>query len=88
MKAYGNNIIVKADKAIDKTLESGIYVPADLQEKPVTATVVDCGPDVKQRLKPGDRVAYGKHAGTLVTLKGQEYTILLPQNVFVYGDDI
>ncbi len=79
-----------ADRVVVEALEEteemrgGLYIPDTAKEKPQQGTVIAVGPgrisDEGERLpmevKAGDRVLYGKYAGTEVTVDGHEYLII------------
>lgn len=79
-----------ADRVVVEALEEteemrgGLYIPDTAKEKPQQGTVIAVGPgrisDEGERLpmevKAGDRVLYGKYAGTEVTVDGHEYLIV------------
>ncbi len=79
-----------ADRVVVEALEEteemrgGLYIPDTAKEKPQQGTVIAVGPgrisDEGERLpmevKAGDRVLYGKYAGTEVTVGGHEYLII------------
>ncbi len=79
-----------ADRVVVEALEEteemrgGLYIPDTAKEKPQQGTIIAVGPgrisDEGERLpmevKAGDRVLYGKYAGTEVTVGGHEYLII------------
>ncbi len=84
------NIQPMADRVVVEALEEteemrgGLYIPDTAKEKPQQGTIIAVGPgrisDEGERLpmevKAGDRVLYGKYAGTEVTVGGHEYLII------------
>ena len=88
LKPLGDRLVVKQIEAQEKT-KSGIIVPDTAKEKPQEAKVVAVGPGklldeggVKAlEVKNGDRVLYGKYAGTEVTIEGTDYLILREEDV-------
>ena len=88
IKPLGDRIVVKALEASDKT-KSGIILPDTAKEKPQEGKVVAVGTgrmmddgSVKHlEVKNGDRVLYGKYAGTEVSVEGTEYLILREEDV-------
>ncbi len=78
----------------EETTAGGIIIPDTAKEKPQEGRVVAAGKgkprddggitplDVKQ----GDRVLFGKYAGTDVTLDGEEYVILREEDVLAIVD--
>ncbi len=83
IKPLEDRIVVKPTEPETKTA-SGLYLPESAKEKPIQGTVVATGPgrllDNGKRAKPvvtkGDRVLYGKYAGTEVEVKGVKHLIL------------
>lgn len=83
LKPLNDRIVVKTVKAEEKTA-GGILLPDAAQEKPTEAEVVAVGPGktldngkvVALEVKPGDRVVYGRYAGTELKLDGEEFVIL------------
>ena len=83
IKPLEDRIVVKPAEPETKTA-SGLYLPESSKEKPIQGTVVAIGPgrllDNGNRAKPvvgkGDRVLYGKYAGTEVEVKGVTHLIL------------
>jgi len=62
----------------------GIFIPDNVQEKPVQGDVIAVGPGahnkagglVPMHVKPGDRVLFAKWSGTEVKLDGDELMIM------------
>ena len=88
IKPLGDRIVVKALEAQDKT-KSGIILPDTAKEKPQEGKVVavgtgrlmDDGSVKSLEVKNGDRVLYGKYAGTEVSVEGTDYLILREEDV-------
>ena len=88
LKPLGDRIVVRALEAQEKT-KGGIVLPDTAKEKPQEGKVVAVGPgrlldegDVKRlEVKAGDRILYGKYAGSEVTLEGDDYLILREDDV-------
>lgn len=83
IKPLEDRIVVKPAEPETQTA-SGLYLPESSKEKPIQGSVVAVGPgrllDNGKRAKPvvgkGDRVLYGKYAGTEVEVKGVKHLIL------------
>ncbi len=83
IKPLEDRVLLLPSQAEDKTA-SGIYLPESAKEKPMTGTVVAVGPgklnDDGSRtaltVKKGDKVIYGKYAGTEVDVNGEDHMIL------------
>ncbi len=69
--------------------KSGIIIPDTAKEKPMEGEVISVGPgkimeDGKRSLmdvKAGDRVLFGKHAGTEIKLDDEEYIIMREEEI-------
>lgn len=84
-----------ADRVVIAPLEEteemrgGLYIPDTAKEKPQQGTVVAVGPGrmnddgerIPMEVKAGDRVLYGKYAGTEVSLDGDDYLIVKESDV-------
>ena len=82
IKPLGDRVLVQADAA-EETTSSGIIIPDTAKEKPQQGTVVAVGPGkvengnkIEMTVKAGDKILYGKYAGTEVTVGGEEYLIM------------
>ena len=78
IKPLGDRVVVEPVEAEQKTA-SGIIIPDTAKEKPsqgVVVAVPDANEDKKPSLKVGDKVLYGKYAGTEITIDGKEYLIM------------
>ena len=70
-------------------MRGGLYIPDTAKEKPQEGEVLavgngkllDNGQRIAIDLKVGDRVLFGKYAGTEVKLDGEEYLILREDDV-------
>lgn len=74
LRMLHDRVLVLPDPAKEKT-EAGLDLPTQAQERPITGTVISAGPGkdgVPLEVKMGDRVVYGKHAGTPVKVPGDE----------------
>ncbi len=78
IKPLADRVLVKPDAAEEKTA-GGLIIPDTAKEKPLAGTVVAAGPgteDVKMEVKAGDKVLYGKYAGTEITHDGETYLMM------------
>lgn len=89
------NVKPLADRVVVKPLEQeesrqgSIIIPDTAKEKPMQGEIVAVGPGkvsdsgnkVAMQLKKGDKVLYGKYAGTEVTIDGTDYLILRESDV-------
>lgn len=83
LRPLGDRVVVKPAQAEEKTM-GGIILPDTAQEKPQQGEVVAVGSGKMKtdgerspmELKVGDKVLYGKYAGTEITYEGVEYLIM------------
>ena len=88
LKPLGDRIIAKAVSA-EETTAGGIVLPDSAKEKPQEADVIAVGPGnqldngklAAMDVKVGDRVIYGKYAGTEIKIGSEEYVILRQEDV-------
>jgi chaperonin GroES len=88
IRPLGDRILVKRIKEEEKT-KGGIIIPDTAKEKPQEGKVVAVGkgkmseqgklvvPDVKA----GDKILFGKYAGSEVKLDGEEHLILREDDI-------
>jgi chaperonin GroES len=88
IRPLGDRILVKPIKEEEKT-KGGIIIPDTAKEKPQEGKVVAVGkgkvteegkllvPDVKA----GDKILFGKYAGSEVKLEGEEHLILREDDI-------
>ena len=78
IKPLGERVVIEPAPAEEKT-SAGIIIPDTAKEKPQQGTVVAVPQEDKDnnvKVKPGDRVLYGKYAGTEITIDGKDYLIM------------
>lgn len=84
IKPLADRVVVEPAPAEEKTA-SGIIIPDTAKEKPQKGTVVATGPGKKDEpitVKVGDKVLYGKYAGTEITIDGKEYLIMRESDIY------
>ena len=62
----------------------GIIIPDTAKEKPLNGTIVAVGEgtkDEKMILQAGDRVLYGKYAGTELEYEGEKYLMMRQSDI-------
>ena len=87
IQPLADRIMVKVLEAKEKT-KGGIVLPDTAKEKPQRGTVVAVGPGkyengtkIEMNVKAGDKVLYGKYAGTELVLDGTEYMIMRESDI-------
>lgn len=90
------NLIPMQDRVIikpappEEVTKGGIIIPDTAKEKPMQGEIVavgsgkitDEGKTIPLQVKVGDKVLYGKYAGTEVTINGEEYLIMRESDIF------
>ncbi len=83
----GDRVVVKPEAAEEKT-SSGLFIPDTAKEKPQRGEVIAVGPGkvengtkVDMTVKAGDKVLYGKYAGTEITLDGNDVMIMRESDI-------
>jgi chaperonin GroES len=88
MKPLQDRVIVKRVKEEEKT-KGGIIIPDTAKEKPIEGKVVavgggkvlESGKRVPLEVKKGDRVLFGKYAGTEIKIDGEEHIIMREDDI-------
>ena len=83
LKPLGDRVLVQPMKE-EEVRKSGIIIPDSAKEKPVEGSVVAVGPGrtkedgaiVPISVKIGDKVIYGKYAGTELKYNDEDYLLL------------
>jgi len=83
-----DRILVKRMQEEERT-KGGIVIPDTAKEKPIEGEVVavgkgrisDDGKVTPMDVKVGDRVLFGKYAGTEIKIDGEEYLIMREDDV-------
>ena len=83
-----DRVLIKALEAEEKT-KGGIVLPDTAKEKPSKGEVIavgrgklmDNGKLVEPTLKKGDKILFGKYAGTEIKIDNVEYTIMRESEV-------
>jgi len=87
-KPLGDRVVIEVVKREEKTA-GGIYLPDSAKEKPMEGTVKSVGKGARDsqgniipmELKAGDRIVFGKWAGTEVKIDGKEFLIMKESDV-------
>jgi chaperonin GroES len=88
LRPLQDRILVKRIEEEEKTA-GGIYIPDTAKEKPQMGQIVSVGNGKKTEdgkvvpvdLKAGDRVLFGKYAGTEVKVDGNDYLIMREDDI-------
>ena len=83
IKPLADRVLIEPAPAETKTV-GGIIIPDTAKEKPLQGTIVAVGQGTKDEemvLKEGDKVLYGKYAGTGLEHEGKKYLIMRQSDV-------
>ena len=88
LRPLHDRLIVKRIKETETT-PGGIVIPDSAQEKPMEGEVIAVGKGkrdeggklVAMEVKKGDRVLFGKYAGTDIQVEGEEHLILREDDI-------
>ena len=83
IRPLADRVLVKPDKKKKKTV-SGIIIPDSAKEKPLKGDVIAVGNGTKDEemvVKEGDKVLYGKYAGTEIEIDGEKYLIMRQSDI-------
>ena len=83
-----DRVIVRRIEEQEQRSAGGIIIPDTAKEKPQQGKVVAVGPGKKEDgkviamdVKSGDRVLFGKYAGSEIKLDGEEHLILREEDI-------
>lgn len=88
VKPLHDRVIVRRMKEEEKT-KGGIIIPDTAKEKPVEGVVVavgdgkllENGKKMPLEVKEGDRILFGKYAGTELKIEGEELLIMKEDDI-------
>jgi chaperonin GroES len=94
VKPLNDRVLVKRTEELQVT-KGGIYIPDTAKEKPVEGKVIAAGPgkvnDQGNRLplnvKAGDRILFGRYAGSEIKVEGEEYLMMREDDILAIVED-
>ncbi|MBM4302552.1 MAG: co-chaperone GroES [Deltaproteobacteria bacterium] len=94
VKPLNDRVLVKRIEEVQVT-KGGIVIPDTAKEKPIEGKVIAVGPgkmsDAGNRmplqLKEGDRVLFGKYAGTEIKMEGEEHLMMREEDILAVITD-
>ncbi|MGQ9921355.1 MAG: co-chaperone GroES [Desulfobacca sp.] len=89
-----DRVLVKRIEELPMT-KGGIYIPDTAKEKPIEGRVVavgsgkvgDNGERLPMTVKVGDRVLFGKYAGTEIKVEGEEHLMMREDDILAIIED-
>lgn len=89
LKPLADRVLIQPTAAEEVTA-AGIIIPDSAKEKPLRGTVVAVGNGTKDEemiLKAGDKVLYGKYAGTEIEVGADKMLIMRQSEVLAVIED-
>jgi len=83
IKPLADRVLVKPTAAEEKTI-SGIIIPDSAKEKPLKGEVLAVGKGTKDEemvVEVGNKVLFGKYAGTELEWEGEKYLIMKQSDI-------
>lgn len=88
IRPLGDRVLVEQKQEAEQ-IKGGIVIPDTAKEKPQEATVIAVGPGRvlengelrKPQVKEGEKVLFGKYAGSEVKIDGEEHIILREDDI-------
>jgi len=83
LRPIEDHIVVKVATAAEEKKVGGIIIPDTAKEKPQIAEIIAVGndEDLQKVVKVGEKVLFGKYAGTEIELDGVKYLILSKSDI-------
>jgi chaperonin GroES len=78
LKVIDDRLLVEREKVEDQKTAGGIIIPDTAKEKPQLGTVVAVGTDeeLKDLVKKGDKVLFGKYTGDEIEFEHKTYLVV------------
>ena len=88
IRPLDDRVVIEPMEAEEKT-QGGIVLPDTAKEKPMKGKIVavgdgkmlESGKRAELLVKKGDKVLYGKYAGTEITIDGKEYLVMRESDI-------
>lgn len=88
IRPLDDRVVIEPMEAEEKTA-GGIVLPDTAKEKPMKGKIIavgdgkmlETGKRAELLVKKGDKVLYGKYAGTEVTVDGKEYLVMRESDI-------
>lgn len=78
LKVIDDRVLVQPDEVKDDKTPGGIIIPDTAKEKPQEGKIVAVGTDeeLKDVVKVGDRIIFGKYTGDEIEADGKKYLVV------------
>ena len=77
LKPLDDRVVIETKDVAEKNV-GGIIIPDTAKEKPMIGEIIAVGTDedLKEMVKVGDKILYGKYGGTEVEIEDKKYLIV------------
>lgn len=83
-----DRVLVKRVESEEKT-KSGLIIPDTAKEKPMEGEIISIGTGIRSEngtitaldVQPGDRVLFGKWAGTEIKIDGEDFLVMKESDI-------
>ena len=88
IRPLDDRVVIEPMEAEERT-QGGIVLPDTAKEKPMKGKIIavgdgkmlESGKRAELLVKKGDKVLYGKYAGTEITIDGKEYLVMRESDI-------
>ena len=77
-RPLGKRVLLK--RRTEQTTKTGIYIPDNSKDKPLEGTVVAISDEI-ENISVGETILYGKYSGSEVVIDGEDYILLLTDDI-------
>lgn len=94
VKPLNDRVLVQRLEEVQVT-KGGIFIPDTAKEKPVEGRVMAVGPGkvndqgnrIALNVKEGDRVLFGRYAGSEIKIEGEEYLMMREDDILAIVEE-
>jgi chaperonin GroES len=94
VKPLNDRVLVQRLEEVQVT-KGGIFIPDTAKEKPVEGRVMAVGPGkvndqgnrIALNLKEGDRILFGRYAGSEIKIEGEEYLMMREDDILAIVEE-
>ncbi|MCB5253101.1 MAG: co-chaperone GroES [Candidatus Cloacimonadaceae bacterium] len=83
LRPIEDHVVAKVAASTEEKTYGGLIIPDTAKEKPQIAEIIAVGndEDLQKIVKVGEKVLYGKYAGTEIELDGDKFLILAKSDI-------
>ena len=94
VKPLNDRVLVQRVEEMQVT-KGGIFIPDTAKEKPVEGKIIAAGPGkvndqgkrVPLSVKEGDRVLFGRYAGSEIKIEGEDYLMMREEDILAIVEE-